>query len=164
MVGYADKGEDPHGHSGGDSRHGDYPEGTSNVKSFWKAGKLTVSSLTPVQGSQFALNIGEIAGTGFQPAAMVRLEKDAAIIQAYNVNVVSSARITCTVGLFGAEPGVYDVVVTNPDGQEARLDDAFTVVSACGTGGGSALLVLGLTLGLLSLAGSAGIRRSKKKE
>ncbi len=127
--------------------------------------QLSVTSITPTQGTQyaFAMNIDDLAGTGFQPGAAVRFEKDAAIIQAYNVSVVSGEKITCTVGLFGVEPGIYDVVVTNPDGQEARLQGAFTVTSPCGAGSGTALLMLGLTLGLLSLAGSVRLRRGRKQ-
>ena len=140
------------------------PEGTSNPLSFWYQEKLSVTSVNPSQGTQyaFAMNI-EVAGTGFQTGAMVRLEKGEAALQAYSVNVLSNMKITCTVGLFGVEPGAYDVVVTGLDGQEARLEDAFTVTSACGAGSGTALLMLGLTLGLLSLAGSVGIRRRKKR-
>ncbi|MEW6554833.1 MAG: hypothetical protein AB1384_11170 [Actinomycetota bacterium] len=125
--------------------------------------QLSVTSITPAQGTQyaFAMNIDDLAGTGFQPGAAVRLEKGAAVIQAYNVSVVSGEKITCTVGLFGAEPGIYDVVVTNPDGQEARLASGFTVTSPCGAGSGTALLMLGLTLGLLSLAGPVRLRRRR---
>jgi hypothetical protein len=108
------------------------------------------------------MNIDDLAGTGFQPGAAVRFEKDAVVVQAYNVSVVSGERITCTVGLFGVEPGAYDVVVTNPDGQEARLAGGFTVTSPCGAGRSTALLMLGLTLGLLSLTGSARLRRRRK--
>jgi hypothetical protein len=54
-------------------------------------------------------------------------------------------------------------VVQNPDGSVARLEGAFTVNSLCGAGSGGALLMLGLTLGLLSLAGSARIRRIRKR-
>jgi photosystem II stability/assembly factor-like uncharacterized protein len=127
--------------------------------------QLSVTSITPTQGTQyaFAMNIDDLAGSGFQAGAAVRLEKGAGFIQAYNVSVASSEKITCTVGLFGAEPGIYDVVVTNPDGQEARLAGGFTVTSACGAGSGTALLMLGLTLGLLSLAGSARLRRGRKQ-
>jgi len=109
------------------------------------------------------MNIDEIAGTGFQPGAAVRFEKGAAIVQAYDVNIVSAQKLTCTVGFFGVEPGIYDVVVTNPDGQEALLAGAFTVNSFCGAGSRGALLMLGLTLGLLSLAGSARLRRRRKR-
>ncbi|MEW6554125.1 MAG: YCF48-related protein [Actinomycetota bacterium] len=120
----------------------------------------TVTSVAPNTGSQFAWALDlQIAGSGFQPGAGVRLEKGAAVLNAYNVNVISENQITCTVGAFGAEPGAYDVVVVNPDGQEARLPGAFTVTSPCGAGSGAALLMLGLTLGLLSLAGTAGWSR-----
>jgi hypothetical protein len=77
--------------------------------------------------------------------------------------MVSGNKITCTAGLFGAEPGIYDVVVTNPDGQESRLAGGFTVTFPCGAGSGTALLMLGLTLGLISLAGSARLRRTRKR-
>jgi len=126
---------------------------------------LSVTSITPDQAIQhtIAMNITDLSGTGFVTGATVRLEKGESMIDGYNVQVVSHKLITCQVGFFGVEPGVYDVVVTNPDGQEARLPGAFTVNSMCGQGSGTALLALGLTLGLLSLAGTAGVRRRRKK-
>jgi photosystem II stability/assembly factor-like uncharacterized protein len=123
----------------------------------------TVASVVPDNASQFAWATNlEVAGTGFQPGATVRLEKGAAVLNAYNVSVVSASQITCSLGTFGTEPGVYDVVVVNPDGQQASLPGAFTVTSPCGAGSGGALLVLGLTLGLLSLAGTAGARKKRR--
>ncbi len=126
--------------------------------------KVAVSSITPNQAYQLtiAMAIDDLAGSGFQPGAAVRLEMDGKIIQAYGVNVVSPARTTCIFGFFGAEPGVYDVVVANPDGSRARLDDGFRVISPCGAGGGTALLALGLTLGLISAAGTLRLRRSRR--
>jgi photosystem II stability/assembly factor-like uncharacterized protein len=119
-----------------------------------------ITSITPNSAAQFTFALDlQVTGTGFRSGAAIRLEKGSSVIDAYNVNVVSGELITCTAGLFGAEPGVYDVVVVNPDGQEARLPGAFTVTSACGTGSGAALLMLGLTLGLLSLAGTANRKR-----
>jgi photosystem II stability/assembly factor-like uncharacterized protein len=127
--------------------------------------KPTVTSITPNTANQYtvSLQITDLAGTNFQPGASVRLEKGAAVINAYNVSVVSGNKITCTIGFFGAEPGAYDVVVVSPGGGEARLPGAFTVTSMCGQGSGAALLALGLTLGLLSLAGTAGLRRKGRK-
>jgi photosystem II stability/assembly factor-like uncharacterized protein len=136
-------------------------EGTSNDVQFeGPLAPVTVASITPNTAAQFtwAMNF-QVSGSGFQPGATVRLEKGAAVLNAYNVNVVSNAQINCTVGLFGAEPGAYDVVVVNPDGGEARLPGAFTVNSMCGAGSSTALLMLGLTLGLLSLAGTARWRK-----
>ncbi len=123
----------------------------------------TVTSVTPDTATQVTWSLDlQVAGTGFQPGAAVRLEKGAVVLNSSFVNVVSSNQITCSVGFFGVEPGVYDVVVANPDGGEARLPAGFTVTSACGAGSGAALLVLGLTLGLLSLAGTAGARKRKR--
>ena len=127
---------------------------------------LTVASITPNRGTQHTifLDIADLSGTNFITAATVRLEKGAAVLNAYNVNVVSHTEITCSVSLFGAEPGAYDVVVTNPDGEETRLPAGFTVDPLCGNGSGTALLMLGLTLGLLSLAGTASLRRKSLGE
>lgn len=142
------------------------PVGTSNAKTFaadFVETPPTVISVTPNQGMQgtIALDIA-LSGTDFRPGCAVRLEKGSVTSKAYNVKLTADMGITCTVGLFGLEPGSYDLVVENPDGQEARLPGAFTVTSACGAGSGTALLVLGLTLGLLSLAGSAGIGRRRR--
>jgi len=70
--------------------------------------------------------------------------------------------LTSSLFLFGNDPGAYDVVVTNPDGGEGRLGAGFNVTSACGAGSGSAVLMLGLALGLLSLAGSFKVRRKRR--
>lgn len=127
--------------------------------------KVSVSSVAPNQAYQhtFSMPINELAGTGFQPGARVRLEMDGKVIEAYAVNVVSPALITCTVGLFGVEPGAYDMVVTNPDGSRAKLEDGFRVISLCGAGSGTALLAAGIVLGLVSAAGGVRLRRSRRR-
>ena len=127
--------------------------------------KVTATSITPKQAVQHtvSMQITDLAGTGFQPGAAVRLEKDGKIIHAYNVSVVSPDKITCTIGFFGVEPGVYDVVVINPDGSRARLPGAFTVTAMCGAGSGAAVLALGLMLGLISVTGTLRLRSSRRK-
>jgi len=137
------------------------PEGTSNPMGFEVMGEISLTSITPDHGTQYTLflDIESLAGDDFMPGAEVRLEKDETVLNAYNVNVVSETEITASISLLGAPPGTYDVVVENPNGQEARLPSAFTVDPFCGTGSGTALLMLGLTLGLLSLAGTARKRR-----
>jgi IPT/TIG domain len=141
------------------------PEGTSNPIAFKTVPPPTIISIAPDHGMQHTvfMDITAVSGTGFMPGATLRLEKGGNVLNAYNVNVVSSTRITASIGLFGAESGVYDVVVENPDGQEARLPAAFTVDPLCGTGSGAALIMLGLTLGLLSLAGTARMRRRRRR-
>ncbi len=126
-----------------------------------KASPFTVTSVAPVSASQFAFFLDvEITGTGFYQGIPVRMERGPSNIQ-YVINLtVTESRITGTLPLFGAEPGVYDVVVGTPGGWEARITGGFTVEPACGQGSGTALFMLGLTLGLLSLAGSS---RTKKR-
>ncbi|MBC7253339.1 MAG: IPT/TIG domain-containing protein [Actinobacteria bacterium] len=138
--------------------------GTSNSVHFNYGTGFMVLSIQPDQSSQltFSLN-ATIEGSGFLPEATVRLEKGAAVITATGVNVASESRIECALVTWGAEPGSYDVVVTNPDGSEARLAGGFTVSSPCGTGSGTALLSLGLAMGLLSLAGSRHARKKRTR-
>ena len=66
-------------------------------------------------------------------------------------------------GIFRVEPGAYDVVVINPDGSRAKLEDGFRVISLCGAGSGTALLATGLMLGLVSAAGTLRLRSSRRK-
>lgn len=112
---------------------------------------LTVTRVSPASGSQLDPNLRlEIEGTGFMEYAVVMLRKGEYTLDAANVQVASSTLLSCTLSLFGVEPGVYDVVVVNPDGREALLAGGFTVNSACGAGSGAAFLPLGIALGLLS--------------
>ena len=135
---------------------------TANWQIFRKelaTSRPAVTSVAPVEALQYTFWIDiTISGSDFQPGATVRLEKGTTIINPIITNVTSDSSIVCSVSLFFAEPGAYDVAVTNPDAQEAMLDDAFTVTSACGGGSGMALLMLGITLGLLSLGGTCRLR------
>lgn len=127
---------------------------------------LSVTSVSPNQGTQlnFFLDIS-VAGTGLQPGAALKLKKGDIIIDAFNENVASDTQITGTVGLFGVEPGDYDVVVVNPGNQEAKLAGEFKILNAFGQGAGASLVAFGIMMGLLSLAGSgiAGRRLGKRK-
>ena len=58
---------------------------------------------------------------------------DTGTIIADGVNVVSPSRITCSFNLTGAVPGIYNVVVTNPDGSFGTLSGGFTVIVATPT-------------------------------
>ncbi len=140
--------------------------GSSNSKVFSATSinpAPAVTAVNPTSANRFAFFINmTIDGSNFQSGASVRLENGGSVIYAYNVNVASASQITCTATLFGVAPGAYDVVVVNPDGQEARLTGGFTVTSACGAGSGTTMLMLGLTLGLLSLAGCGSFRKRRK--
>ncbi|OFW66236.1 MAG: hypothetical protein A2V52_07555 [Actinobacteria bacterium RBG_19FT_COMBO_54_7] len=83
-------------------------------------------------------------------------------MQPSGTGIESDIKITCSMWLFGNEAGAYDVVVTRPDGQEARLAGGLMVESQCGQGSGAGILMLGMALGLLSLAGSSRLRRNRK--
>ena len=145
----------------------DWDGAASNWVSFTFSGAGTgpqVTAIAPSSGMQNSVvNVSDLAGSGFQAGATVKLEGNGSTINAGAVNVVSANRITCSLDLTGAALGSYDVVVRNPDGGEARLPGAFTVTAACGQGASAALLVFGVTMGLLSLAGAGGLRRRRSE-
>ena len=73
------------------------------------------------------VHITDLAGSGFQSGATVRLIKTGqADIVATNVGV-SDSKITCDFDLGGACPGQWTVRVTNPDSGYVELDNGFTV-------------------------------------
>ncbi|MDD1708594.1 MAG: hypothetical protein LUQ33_05435, partial [Methanoregulaceae archaeon] len=89
----------------------------------------TLNAIVPDIGLNSGLvSITNLSGTGFLPGATVVLNKTGEQdILATSVNVTSAEKITCSVNLSEAEPGLWSVVVTNPDTQSAILPDAFTV-------------------------------------
>jgi photosystem II stability/assembly factor-like uncharacterized protein len=136
------------------------PQGTSNPVPFRP---LAVTSVSPASALQFAVPLNlKIDGSGFQPGARVKLVMGASIIHAASTRVIDEHRISAALYFVGVAPGVYDVVVANPDGGEDRLQGGFTVNAVCGSGSGTALLVLGASLGLLSLAGSRRLRKLRQ--
>jgi hypothetical protein len=123
----------------------------------------TITSIDPAYGAQNAtLDITNLAGTGFQAGASVRIERDGVTVQATDVNVVSSTKITCKLNLINAPLGGYDLVVRNTDGQEVRRISGFIVTEACGQGAELALVVVGLTTGSLSLSTYTKRRRRQR--
>lgn len=127
--------------------------------------KVEVSFISPRQAYQFTVSQAlNISGSGFQPGAAVRLEMGGTVVKASNVKVQSDEYLTCSVGLWGAAPGTYDLVVINPDGSRARLETAFKVISPCGTGSGASVLVFGTTMGLLAAFGSFRLRRVRRRK
>ncbi|MDY6794502.1 MAG: hypothetical protein SWK76_04365 [Actinomycetota bacterium] len=129
--------------------------------------RLAPDAVTSITSDNAALNaitvdITDLAWSGVQPGASARFDLGGDIVlEAYDVNVVSSESTTCKIGFFLEPTGAWDVVVENPDGAEARLEEGFTVASTCGEGGGMAVMMLGISLGLLSLAGGIRSRRSR---
>jgi photosystem II stability/assembly factor-like uncharacterized protein len=125
----------------------------------------TITSITPTYGVENTIvDVTNLTGTGFQADAIVRIEKTGTTIDATDVTVVSSTKITCKLNLTGAPLGKYDVVVRNTDAQEAKLTQGFSVTNICGGGAAISLSVFGIMMGLLSLAGSTGLRRRLRRK
>lgn len=138
------------------------PEGDSNPALFRL---LAVTSVSPASAPQFAVPLTlKIDGSGFQSGARVKLVKGTSVIHAASTKVLDESHLSATLYLMGVPPGAYDVVVGNPDGGAARLEGGFTVNGVCGQGSGTALLVLGASLGILSLAGSLRLRKAGKRK
>ena len=129
------------------------------------AAGLTVTSITPAASVENTIvNITNLAGTGFKTGATVRIEKTGTTVNATDVNVVSATKITCKLNLAGAPLGKYDVVVRNTDAQEARLTQGFSVTNICGGGAAIFLSIFGIVMGMMSLAGSTGLRRRFRRK
>ena len=58
---------------------------------------------------------------------------DIGTIRATNVNIISPTKITCTFNLSNQIDGLYNVVVTNSDGQYGTLSSGFIVVGSTPT-------------------------------
>lgn len=118
---------------------------------------VTIGSVTPTSGTSGTSVIATISGTGFKSGATVRLERGGeAPISATGVTVQSASSATCTFDLAGAGDGAWDLVFLNPDGQVARKQGAFTVdpaTEACGSGSASGVLMMGLAMGYMAVAG-----------
>lgn len=139
------------------------PLGKTPVILFLK--KVSVTSIAPTRAYQHTifLPIEDVSGSGFQAGAAERFEADGRTLETFNVMVTSEEHLSCQTGLWGVEPGDYDVVVINPDGSRARLAGGFKVLPLCGTGSGAAVLMLGGFMGLLATAGSLHRRRTRRK-
>jgi hypothetical protein len=88
-----------------------------------------VFSMAPCFGFvDTTVTVTELKGEGFASGATVALEGDSATIEADSVDVISGGQIACQFSLNGVPLGEYDVVVTNPDLNEARLEAGFRVL------------------------------------
>ncbi|MFH1683973.1 MAG: hypothetical protein ABIA67_03735 [Candidatus Margulisiibacteriota bacterium] len=90
---------------------------------------VLVTSITPSSGyNTGAIDIVDLAGAGFASGATVKFTKSGETdINAANVNVVSSQKITCTFDLTGKSTGNWNVVITNPDTSSGTLPNGFTI-------------------------------------
>jgi hypothetical protein len=90
---------------------------------------IQITSIDPDNAGAYEnVHIDEISGQGLAIGAAVRLEMTGEnSIEAANVSVYSDVSMSCDFILTAAEPGSWDVVVENPDGQIATLTGGFTV-------------------------------------
>ncbi|HEX3280132.1 MAG TPA: SdrD B-like domain-containing protein [Pyrinomonadaceae bacterium] len=90
---------------------------------------FSLSMITPNSGGDQGVVSATVYGRGIQQGATVKLSRSGqADINGENVNVASGgSAIKSLFNLMGREQGVWDVVVTNPDGTSATLNGAFTV-------------------------------------
>jgi FOG: PKD repeat len=86
-----------------------------------------VTGITPATGANTGTVPVTVSGTGYETGAVLNLTKTGQPdITASNVNV-SATTITCDFNLAGATAGMWDLTVTNDDGQSDTLGNAFTV-------------------------------------
>jgi hypothetical protein len=92
---------------------------------------LTVTGITPNSGIQdYSTSVTQLAGTGFETSATVRLNSSLYPgIPATGVVVVNQNQINCAFDLTGAPSGTRNVVVTNTDGREGMLVNGFTITA-----------------------------------
>jgi hypothetical protein len=103
---------------------------TAPVTTGTPAMKPQVKDITPDSGKAgTSVSITDLQGNGFQSGASVKLAKlSSTDIPAANVNVLSPSHISCTFSIpANATVGIWDLVVTNPDGQSTRYSNVFTV-------------------------------------
>lgn len=88
---------------------------------------LSIEPTMAVTGT--VVMVTDLAGTGFQDGAAVKLQRIGhSDIVAASVVVASPTQITCTFDLTGAAAGLWDVVVTNPDMQTGTLPNGFSII------------------------------------
>lgn len=145
--------------------------GNNNATNNGMGGGLMLDSITPSEGPNTESVNVVITGSGFEAGVEVLLGAD-------NIGVTETrdGRIRATVP-DGFDPGTYDVVVTNPDGETAILMGGYTVtegiIDGDGKGGAgsdgccaevrgpSTTSGVGAGLGALLLAFVVGIRRRR---
>jgi len=88
-----------------------------------------ITGMSPSVGySNGTLVRATITGTGFVECASIRLiDSGKPDIAATNVTLISPSKITCTIALADAEPGVRSARVANPAGGSDILADTFTI-------------------------------------
>lgn len=90
---------------------------------------LAISSITPTSGLPGTVMV-DVTGAGFSAATTLKLSRSGhADLAATNVQLIGSS-LRGQLNLTGAAPGLWDVVVADPDGESATHAGAFTVIGA----------------------------------
>lgn len=92
-------------------------------------GAPTITAISPREGRNVAPVDVIVTGANFRAGLSLRIGS----IEASDVEVPGPTTITARVPA-NIAVGVYDVIVTNPDGQSAILPDGYTVLDADGNG------------------------------
>lgn len=88
------------------------------------------SAIAPISGTTNGGTVVTVDGANLAPGATVAFEGPTTL-QADGVAFVSATQLSVVTPVFGlANVGIYDVVVTNPDGQEVTLAAAFTATAS----------------------------------
>ncbi|MHB8164417.1 MAG: PGF-pre-PGF domain-containing protein, partial [Methanoregula sp.] len=92
----------------------------------------TVTGITPSSGQNTTtVSITNLAGTGFSGTPTVNLTRAGySNITATAVTLVSANQLTCTFDLTNKMSGIWNVNVTNSDGQQAALLNGFTITNS----------------------------------
>jgi len=91
-------------------------------------GGLSISSVSPTAGGNAGTVTPEIFGSGFHAGVSAELKCGGHSIPGTNATVGTMGRVlNATFDLTTLQPGVCDVVVTNPDGTSATSASAFAV-------------------------------------
>jgi hypothetical protein len=91
-------------------------------------GEFSVREVAPSQAAPVGTVRVNVFGGGFQDGATFRLERNGDRIDATDVQFVSAGQLAGTLNVDGKpDESVWDVVVRNPDGREARKGAAFLI-------------------------------------
>jgi len=89
-----------------------------------------VSSINPSSASAAQERVSvTIVGENFRGIPQVSLTGGGPDIPGTGVNVTAGSRINCSFYIADAQPGVWSLLVVNPDGTSGQLPNAFTIIA-----------------------------------
>jgi hypothetical protein len=100
-----------------------------DIGAFERSGAFSVTKILPSSSGNAGSSSVLVTGNGFLPGATVRLTRagQAAIVGNPVQADVGGSAISATFDLSGRPPGVWDVVVANPDATSKTLAAGFTI-------------------------------------